>query len=74
MGSDAEITDLMAGLSNEKLLVNEITYVNGIWEKVLREPLANLTQINLEKILISSRCSKAKAAQASLPSCAMTSC
>ncbi len=34
MGSDAEITDLMSGLSNEKLLANEITYVNGIWEKV----------------------------------------
>jgi hypothetical protein len=34
MGSDAEIMDLMAGLSNDKLLANEITYVNGIWEKV----------------------------------------
>jgi len=34
MGSDAEIVDLMAGLSDEKFLVNEITYVNGIWEKI----------------------------------------
>ncbi len=24
----------MAGLSDELLLANEITYVNGIWEKV----------------------------------------
>ena len=33
-GSDIEITRIMAGLSDELLLANEITYVNGIWEKV----------------------------------------
>jgi hypothetical protein len=33
-GSDSEITRIMAGLSDELLLANEITYVNGIWEKV----------------------------------------
>jgi len=34
MGSDAEIVDLMAGLSDDKLLANEKTYVDGIWEKI----------------------------------------
>ena len=33
-GSDIEITRIMAGLSDELLLANEISYVNGIWEKV----------------------------------------
>lgn len=33
-GSDMEIARIMAGLSDELLLANEIAYVNGIWEKV----------------------------------------
>jgi len=33
-GSDSEIERIMAGLSDELLLSNEIAYVNGIWEKV----------------------------------------
>ena len=33
-GSSLEIDRIMAGLSDELLLANEITYVNGIWEKV----------------------------------------
>ena len=32
--SDAEIDDIMAGLSDELLLENEIAYVNAIWDKV----------------------------------------
>ena len=32
--SDIEIDSLMAGLSDELLLANEIGYVNGVWEKV----------------------------------------
>lgn len=32
--SDAEIDDIMAGLSDELLLENEIAYVNSIWDKV----------------------------------------
>lgn len=32
--SDIEIDKIMAGLSDELLLANEIPYVNGIWEKV----------------------------------------
>jgi hypothetical protein len=31
--SDIEIEALMAGLTDELLLANEIGYVNGIWEK-----------------------------------------
>lgn len=34
IGSSLEIERIMAGLSDELLLTNEITYVNGIWEKV----------------------------------------
>lgn len=33
-GSDIEINRIMAGLSDSLLLANEITYVNGTWEKV----------------------------------------
>ena len=33
-GSDVEISRIMAGLSDELLLANEIAYVNGVWEKV----------------------------------------
>ncbi len=33
-GSDVEVKRIMEGLSDEKLLANEIAYVNGIWEKV----------------------------------------
>jgi hypothetical protein len=33
-GSDIEIARIMAGLSDELLLANEIVYVNGVWEKV----------------------------------------
>lgn len=33
-GSDYEVNRIMAGLSDQLLLSNEITYVNGIWEKV----------------------------------------
>ena len=34
MASDAEITDLMDSLTDEDLLANEITFVNGVWDKV----------------------------------------
>ena len=33
-GSDVEIDRIMKGLSDDKLLANEIVYVNAIWEKV----------------------------------------
>lgn len=33
-GSDQEIDRIMSGLSDDKLLANEIVYVNAIWEKV----------------------------------------
>jgi hypothetical protein len=33
-GSDSEVARIMAGLSDDLLLANEIVYVNGIWEKV----------------------------------------
>lgn len=33
-GSDQEIDHIIAGLSDDKLLANEIVYVNAIWEKV----------------------------------------
>jgi Domain of unknown function (DUF4455) len=33
-GSDVEIGRIMAGLSDELMLKNEIAYVNGVWEKV----------------------------------------
>jgi len=32
--SDVEIDKIMAGLTDELLLSNEIAYVNGVWEKV----------------------------------------
>jgi hypothetical protein len=34
MASDAEISELMASLTDENLLANEITFLNGIWDKV----------------------------------------
>jgi hypothetical protein len=34
MASDAEIATLMSSLTDENLLANEITFVNGVWEKV----------------------------------------
>jgi len=34
MASDAEVNQLMASLTDENLLANEITFVNGVWEKV----------------------------------------
>jgi hypothetical protein len=49
-GSDLEISRIMGGLSDELLLANEITYVNGIWEKVShhrqarRDEMAQLRQ------------------------------
>ena len=33
-GSDSEIDSVMAGVTDELLLANEIGYVNGIWEKI----------------------------------------
>ena len=32
--SDQEIEEIMAGLSEDLLLENEIAYVNAIWDKV----------------------------------------
>jgi len=32
--SDTEIEEIMAGLSDDLLLENEIAYVNAIWDKV----------------------------------------
>lgn len=32
--SDAEIDEIMSGLTDEELVANEIVYVNGIWDKV----------------------------------------
>ena len=32
--SDQDIDELMAGLTDQLLLENEIGYVNGVWEKV----------------------------------------
>lgn len=32
--SDQDVAVQMAGLSDELLLENEISYVNGVWEKV----------------------------------------
>ena len=33
-GSDLEVDRIMQGLADDKLLANEIVYVNAIWEKV----------------------------------------
>jgi len=43
MASDAEIYDLMASLTDQNLLDNEITYVNGVWDKVSQHRLARRT-------------------------------
>jgi len=32
--SDAEIADIMTGLTDELLVANELPYVNGVWDKV----------------------------------------
>jgi Domain of unknown function (DUF4455) len=32
--SDAEIADIMRGLTDELLVANELAYVNGVWDKV----------------------------------------
>jgi hypothetical protein len=32
--SDVDITEVMSGLTDELLVSNEITYVNGIWDRV----------------------------------------
>lgn len=34
MASDAEITQLMTSLTDENLVSNEVTFVNGVWDKV----------------------------------------
>ncbi len=34
MASDAEIAHLMASLTDEALIQNEITFVNGVWDKI----------------------------------------
>lgn len=34
MASDAEIAQLMASLTDQALVQNEITFVNGVWDKV----------------------------------------
>jgi len=43
MASDAEISDLMASLTDENLLANEITYLNGVWDKVSQHRSARKT-------------------------------
>lgn len=34
MASDAEIIQLMASMTDYNLVTNEITFVNGVWDKV----------------------------------------
>lgn len=34
MASDAEIVQLMASMTDHNLVTNEITFVNGVWDKV----------------------------------------
>jgi hypothetical protein len=34
MASDAEVNRMMDSLTDENLLANEITFVNGVWDKV----------------------------------------
>jgi len=34
MASDAEIAQLMSSLTDKNLVSNEITFVNGVWDKV----------------------------------------
>ena len=45
-GSDVEITRIMNGLSDDLLLANEITYVNGVWEKVSQHRQARRDSLN----------------------------
>ena len=34
MASDAEIADLMGSLTDANLVANEISFLNGVWDKV----------------------------------------
>lgn len=34
MASDAEINEVVSTLTDANLLANEITFVNGVWDKV----------------------------------------
>ena len=43
MASDAEIADLAASLTDENLLANEITFVNGVWDKIQQHRTARRT-------------------------------
>ena len=57
MGSDAEITNLMGSLSDDLLLVNEIAYVNEVWEKVnahrvARKADTDLLRENFDKLKV----------------------
>lgn len=45
-GSDVEIDEIMAGLTDELLLANEISYVNSIWDKVTQHRNARKQEIN----------------------------
>jgi len=53
--SDAEIEEIMRGLTDELLLANEIVYVNGIWEKVgqhrqQRKEAVQMLRLNLDEL------------------------
>jgi hypothetical protein len=55
MASDAEIAVLMASLTDQALVSNEITFVNGVWDKVQlhrtsRKADTDLLRENLDKL------------------------
>jgi hypothetical protein len=61
MASDAEISDLMASLTDENLLANEITFLNGVWDKVSQHRSARKTDTDqLRKDFDSLRAFQAK--------------
>jgi len=41
--SDKEVESILSGLTDELLLANEISYVNGIWDKVSNQRNARKT-------------------------------
>ena len=46
MASDSEIADLMATLTDANLCANEITFLNGVWDKVVQHRNARKTDTN----------------------------
>ena len=55
MASDAEVNRMMDSLTDENLLANEITFVNGVWDKVqqyrqARKADSDQLRLNFDKL------------------------